>query len=38
MVGTRKGGLVFSRDNGDHWQLLANFLPPVLSIEAAVID
>jgi len=37
-VGTTTGQLFSSRDNGDHWDLLADYLPPILSIEAALID
>jgi hypothetical protein len=36
-VGTSTGQIFYSRDNGDSWGLLADFLPPVLSVEAAVI-
>ena len=34
-VGTSTGQVFFSRDAGDHWQFLADYLPPVLSVEAA---
>jgi photosystem II stability/assembly factor-like uncharacterized protein len=34
-VGTTGGQLFYSRDAGDSWQMLAQFLPPVLSVHAA---
>jgi hypothetical protein len=37
-VGTSTGQIFYSRDSGDHWALLADFLPPIYSIETAVID
>jgi hypothetical protein len=37
-VGTSTGQVFHSRDAGDHWELLADFLPPIYSIETAVID
>jgi photosystem II stability/assembly factor-like uncharacterized protein len=37
-VGTQGGHILASRDAGDHWTLLFNWLPPVYSLEAAVID
>ncbi len=37
-VGTNTGQLFYSRDSGDSWDLLADYLPPVLSVESAVID
>ncbi len=37
-VGTSTGQIFYSRDAGDSWELLADYLPPVYSIEAAVID
>jgi photosystem II stability/assembly factor-like uncharacterized protein len=36
-LGTSSGQVFYSRDAGDSWELLADFLPPVLSVEAAVI-
>lgn len=36
-VGTDTGQLFYSRDDGDSWELLADFLPPITSVEAAVI-
>jgi len=35
-VGTNTGQLFYSRDSGDSWDLLADFLPPIQSVEAAV--
>ena len=37
-IGTNTGQLFYSRDSGDHWELLADFLPPIQSVEAAVIE
>ena len=34
-IGTSNGQIFFSPDSGDHWQLLADHLPPVLSLEAS---
>lgn len=31
-VGTQTGQIFFSPDEGDHWELLADFLPPIYSI------
>ena len=36
-VGTSTGQVFYSRDAGDNWNLLADYLPPVLSFGAAVI-
>ncbi|MBL8080322.1 MAG: hypothetical protein JNM55_20295 [Anaerolineales bacterium] len=36
--GTNTGQLFYSRDSGDSWELLADFLPPIHSVEAAVVD
>ncbi len=36
-VGASTGQVFSSRDAGDSWELLADFLPPVLSVEAAVV-
>jgi hypothetical protein len=36
-VGTNTGQLFYSRNEGDSWELLADFLPPVLSVETAVV-
>jgi hypothetical protein len=35
--GTRTGQLYGSRDEGDHWNLLAEWLPPVTCVKAAVV-
>lgn len=35
-IGTSTGQLFYSRDTGDTWQLLADFLPPILSVETAI--
>lgn len=37
-LGTSTGQLFYSRNNGDDWELLADFLPPILSVDVAVID
>jgi hypothetical protein len=37
-VGTNTGQLFHSRDAGDHWQLLADYLPPIQSVEAAILE
>ena len=37
-VGTSTGQVFYSRDAGDSWETLADFLPPVLSVEAFVLD
>ena len=36
--GTRTGQVFGSADEGDNWQLLADFLPDVWSVEAAVVE
>lgn len=36
-VGTNTGQIFYSRDRGDHWELLIDFLPAIYSVEAAVI-
>jgi photosystem II stability/assembly factor-like uncharacterized protein len=36
-IGTDTGQLFYSRDAGDNWDLLADFLPPIQSVEAAVV-
>lgn len=36
-VGTNTGQIFASHDRGDSWQLIADFLPPVYSINAALI-
>ena len=37
-VGTNTGQLFYSRDAGDSWELLADYLPGILSVEAAVVQ
>ena len=37
-VGTSTGQLFGSRDDGDTWRLLADFLPPISSVESALVD
>jgi len=37
-VGTDTGQLFYTRDSGDNWELLADYLPPINSVEAAVIE
>ena len=36
-VGTTGGAIFHSRDAGDSWALLEANLPPILSLEAAVV-
>jgi hypothetical protein len=36
-VGTNTGQLFASRDRGDNWHLVADFLPPIYSVTAAVL-
>ena len=36
--GTNTGQLFYSRNSGDTWDLLADYLPPILSVEAAVVE
>ncbi len=36
-IGTNTGQLFYSRDSGDSWDLLADYLPPIQSVEAAVV-
>jgi hypothetical protein len=35
--GTSSGHLFASRDGGEAWELIAGFLPRILSVQAAVI-
>jgi hypothetical protein len=35
--GTRTGQLYASADEGEHWQVLAGWLPPVVCVKAAVV-
>jgi hypothetical protein len=37
-AGTNTGQLFYTRDSGDTWDLLADYLPPILSVEAAVVN
>ena len=37
-VGTTNGQLFYSRNEGDSWSLMIHNLPPILSVEAAVLD
>ncbi len=37
-VGTNTGQLFASRDEGDSWELLADFLPPIYSVTATVLS
>ncbi|MCI0519443.1 MAG: exo-alpha-sialidase [Chloroflexi bacterium] len=37
-AGTNTGQLFYSRDAGDSWNLLADFLPGIQSVEAAVVE
>lgn len=37
-IGTNTGQLFYSRDSGDSWELLADYLPSILSVEAVVVD
>ncbi len=35
-AGTDTGQLFYSRDDGDHWETLADYLPPIQSLEIAM--
>ena len=37
-VGTAGGQLLASRDEGDHWELLFNWVPPIASVQAAIVE
>lgn len=37
-VGTDTGQVFYSRNSGDSWELMADFLPPINSVEVAVVD
>ncbi len=37
-VGTQGGQLLGSRDEGDHWQVLFNWLPPIYSVKASIVE
>ena len=36
-VGTNTGQVFYSRDSGDSWELMADYLPPINSVEASVM-
>ena len=36
-VGTSTGHIFYSRDEGDHWELLAEYLPPINSVDAGIV-
>jgi len=36
-AGTSTGQLFYSRDEGDSWEILADFLPPINSVETALV-
>jgi photosystem II stability/assembly factor-like uncharacterized protein len=36
--GTAGGHLFASHDAGEHWELIANFLPRILSVKAALLS
>jgi hypothetical protein len=36
-VGTQGGHVLASRDGGDRWEVLFNWLPPIYSLETALI-
>lgn len=36
-VGTSGGAIYYSRNSGDSWDVLAAHLPPILSLEAALV-
>jgi photosystem II stability/assembly factor-like uncharacterized protein len=37
-AGTNTGQLFYSRNEGDSWELLADFLPPIQSVETALVE
>jgi hypothetical protein len=37
-AGTDTGQLFYSRNDGDSWEVMADFLPPILSVETAVVQ
>jgi len=37
-IGTSTGQLFYSRDAGDSWELMADYLPQIGSLEAAVTE
>jgi photosystem II stability/assembly factor-like uncharacterized protein len=36
-AGTDTGQLFYSRDDGDTWEVMADYLPPITSVETAVL-
>lgn len=36
-LGTQGGQLLASRDTGDRWDVLFNWLPPVYSVQASIV-
>ena len=36
-VGTTTGQIFSSRDHGDSWELLINYLPPINSVDCATV-
>ena len=37
-VGTTTGQLFASADRGEHWQMIADFLPPIYSVTTTVFE
>ncbi|MDR3574152.1 MAG: hypothetical protein P4L50_09830 [Anaerolineaceae bacterium] len=37
-AGTSTGQLFYSRNEGDSWELLADYLPPIQSVETAIVE
>ncbi|PKB79712.1 MAG: hypothetical protein BZY88_11675 [SAR202 cluster bacterium Io17-Chloro-G9] len=37
-VGTTTGQIFYSRDRGDHWELLADQLPPINSVDCGLVE
>ncbi len=37
-IGTSTGQIFFSKDGGNNWELILNYLPPISSLEAIVIE
>ena len=35
-IGTTTGQIFYSRDDGDSWELMIDYLPPINSIETAI--
>lgn len=36
-AGTSTGQIFASRDGGEHWEMIADYLPPILSLETSVV-